>query len=81
MSFKFKTSITGKIANNGNTKEVEFAVILKYLSKFWRTLDKTLTNCEVNIILTWSEDCVITYTATNSAGAQVDPPEIIVPRD
>ena len=37
-------------------------VPLKYLSNFWRTLEKPLINCEVNLILTWSEDCVIVYT-------------------
>ena len=39
-------------------------VPLKYLSNFWRTLEKPLINCEVNLILTWSEDCVIVYTNT-----------------
>ena len=37
---------------------------LKYLSNFWRTLEMPLINCEVNLILTWSKDCVI----TNSTG-------------
>ena len=37
-------------------------VPLKYLSNFWRTLEKPLINCEVNLILTWPEDCVIVYT-------------------
>ena len=30
---------------------------LKYLSKFQRTLEITLINCEDNLILTWSADC------------------------
>ena len=37
---------------------------LKYLSDFWRTLEIPLINGEVNLILTWSNDCVI----TNSEG-------------
>ena len=37
-------------------------VLLKYLSNFWRTLEMTLINCEVNLILTWSENCVIFST-------------------
>ena len=37
-------------------------VPLKYLSNFWRSLEMPLINCEVNLILTWSADCVITYT-------------------
>ena len=37
-------------------------VPLKYLSNFWRTLEMPLINCEVNLILTWSENCVIVST-------------------
>ena len=33
-SFKYKTSITGKTTNDGNTKRVKFSVPLKYLSNF-----------------------------------------------
>ena len=58
-SFKSKVKITGKTPNNGNTKDVEIIVPLKYLSNFWRTLEMPLINCEVNLILTWSKDCVI----------------------
>ena len=31
---------------------------LKYLSNFQRTLEIILINCEDNLILTWSADCV-----------------------
>ena len=37
-------------------------VPLKYLSNFWRTLEMPLINCEIELILTWSRDCVIIYT-------------------
>ena len=50
---------------NDNEKDVEIMVPLKYLSNFWRTLEMPLTNCEINLILTWSSTCVI----TNSTGA------------
>ena len=40
-------------------------VPLKYLSNFWTTLEMSLINCEINLILTWSSTCVI----TNSTGA------------
>ena len=59
-SFKSKIKITGKTPNNGNVKDVEIMVPLKYLSKFWRTLEMPLINCEVNLNLTWSSTCVIT---------------------
>ena len=59
-----KVKITGKTPADGNTKDVEIIVPLKYLSNFWRTLEIPLTNYEANLILTWSKDCVI----NNSTG-------------
>ena len=64
-SFKSKIKVTGKTPNNGNEKDVEIMVPLKYLSNFWRTLEMSLINCEVNLILAWSSTCVF----TNSTGA------------
>ena len=61
-SFKYKTKITGKTPAAGNTKNVEIAVPLKYLSNFWRTIEMPLINFEVNLILTWSKNCVISST-------------------
>ena len=55
-SFKFKTKTTGRIENDG-TKNVKIMVPLKYLSNFWRTLETPLINCEINLILTWSDRC------------------------
>ena len=63
-SFKSKIKITGKTPSNGNEKDVEIMVPLKYLSNFWRTLEMPLINCEVSLVLTWSPTCVI----TNSTG-------------
>ena len=38
-------------------------VPLKYLSNFWRALEMPLINCEINLILIWSENCVISSAA------------------
>ena len=38
-SFKSKVKITGKTPNNGNSKDIEIIVPLKYLSNFWRTAE------------------------------------------
>ena len=65
-SFDCKTSITRKLEINSTEKEVGIAVRLKPLSNFWRTLDITLYNCEVNPILTLSENCVITRKSTRN---------------
>ena len=58
-SFKSKVKITWKTPADGNTKDVEIIVPLKYLSNFRRTLEMPLINCEVNLELTWSKCCVI----------------------
>ena len=63
-SFKSKIKITGKAPVTGNTKDDEKAVPLKYLSNFWRSLEMLLINCEINLILTWSEDCISSATGT-----------------
>ena len=61
---KFKIKITGNTPVDGNTEDVEITIRLKYLSNFWRTREMPLINCEVNLELTCSKDCVI----TNSTG-------------
>ena len=67
-SFKFKAKITDQTGNDG-TKDVEIMVPLKYLSNFWRTLEMPLINCEVNLILTWSSNCVLIATAIQNQAA------------
>ena len=59
--------ITGQTDADGN-QNFEIIVPLKYLSNFWRTLEMPLINCEINLIQTWSEKCVISYnTDSNQA--------------
>ena len=67
-SFKFKAKITGH-TGNGRTKDVEIMVPLKYLSNFWRTLEMPLINCEVDLISTWSSNCVLIATAIQNQAA------------
>ena len=64
-SFKFKTKITGQTDNDGRIDDVEIMVPLKQLSNFWRTLEMPLINCEIELILDWSANCVI--ISTNNA--------------
>ena len=61
-SFKFKTKVTGQTGDNGRIDNVEITVPLKYLINFWRTLEISFINCEVELILAWSVNCVIIYT-------------------
>ena len=44
-------------ADAAGTKDVEIMVSLKHLN-FWRTLEMLLINCEINLLLAWSENCV-----------------------
>ena len=46
-------------------ENVEIVVPLKYLSNFWRTLEMPLIKCEIELILTWSRNCVILSTESN----------------
>ena len=73
-SFDYKASITGKLEGNNTEKKVEIVVLLKHLSNFWKTLDMPLSNCEINLILTWSKNCVITNRARweKTAGSSTD---------
>ena len=66
-SSKYKQKITGVTDANGK-KNVEIMVPLKYLSNFWRNLEMLLINCEINLILSWFEKCVIaSNTVANQA--------------
>ena len=57
-------------------------MLLKHLSNFWRTLDIPLINCEISIVLTWPENCVLTDIITHAAvAAQGDDPALREIRD
>ena len=51
------------------------------LSNFWRTFEISLINCEVNLTLTWSANCVIVYTNVANQGAtfQITETKLYVP--
>ena len=77
-SCKSKVKVTGKTPNMDNEKDVEIMVPLKYLSNFWRTLEMTLINCGVNLILTWSSTCVIT-DSTGAGTFEINDTKLYVP--
>ena len=53
-------------------KNVEIIVALRYLCNFWRTLQMSLINCEINLILTWSEKYVLSYDTKATTFAITD---------
>ena len=72
--------MTGQTGDD-RTKNVEIMVPLKYLRKFWRNLEMSLINCEINLILTWSENCVIVSTnnANQNATFEITDTKLHVP--
>ena len=68
-SFEYKTKIVGnKPERSGNkadanrppvpTLNIEVTILPKYLSNFWRSPDLSLTNCEIEIDLSLTKDCI-----------------------
>ena len=47
--------------------------MLRHLSNFWRALDIPLIKCEITLMFTWSENCVITSKARRDADPDADP--------
>ena len=89
-SSKYKTSITGNIYNVGTGEasydankfgenETETVVPLKHLRNFSRTLNIPLINCEIELILTWSKNCVLVDMTVRAAVNNNDPPAIVAP--
>ena len=61
-------------ATKAGKNETEVVIPLKHLSNFWRSLNIPLINCEVELILTWSKNCVLADMTTKNAG---DNPAIV----
>ena len=77
-SFKYKTYIVGKTPeNNDSLTNVKLVISLKYLSNFWKSLNIPLINCEVELILTWSKNCVLVDMTERDA--EGDNPAIVAP--
>ena len=59
-SFDYKTEIIGSLdAVKDEKEDVTIAIPLKYLGNFWRSLDISLINCEITLILSWYKECVL----------------------
>ena len=58
-SFAWKIKILGSTPADDKTWDTEFVVSLKNLSNFWRFLDLPLINYEIELDLSWSNDCII----------------------
>ena len=87
-SFEYKTSITRNTynisvgeenyeENKVGKKEIEIVIPLKYLSNFWWNLNIPLINSEVELILTWSKNCILADMTARNAGNNNDPPATV----
>ena len=74
-SFDYKASfMENSVTQNNLTKnDVKVVVPLKHLSNFWKSLNIPLINCEVELILTWFKNCVLTDKLTRKTNYDVDP--------
>ena len=43
-------------------EKVEIMVPLNYISNFWKNLEMFLINCENNLYLNWSKNCILVVT-------------------
>ena len=77
--FEYKTKIVGnRLERPGNERDanrppvltlhVEVTIPLKYLSNFWKSLDLPLINCEKELDLSWTKDCVLIEQNNNITG-------------
>ena len=94
-SFNYKTKLVGNVdavadaADNDvktDLEDIKIVVALKNLRNFMFNLDFLLINSEIELILKWTEDCVLTEKATAGqllpGGAGVDTvPTINRPKD
>ena len=62
-------------ANKVSKNETDVVIPLKQLSNFWRSLNIPLINCEVELILTWSKNCVLNDMTVDAAAN----PAIVAP--
>ena len=74
-SFDYKANfIEGGVTQNNLTKnDVKTVAPLKYLSNFWRSLNISLINCKIELILTWFKNCVLMSKASREVNYGADP--------
>ena len=81
-SLKYKAALVEKTANHNDgkssVKEAKIAVLLKYLSNFWRSLEMPLINCKFHLELNWIKDYILS-TAGNSAKFEITDAKLHIP--
>ena len=68
----YKTKLVGKLSDGEEELEnIKIVVPLKHLSRFIFSLNILLINAEIELILRWSQNCVLTEKATRAECADV----------
>ena len=57
---------------NGILETTTITVSLKYLSKFWRSLEMPLISCKVELKLEWTRQCVLAAAGIDNVNANDD---------
>ena len=79
-SLNYKAKLIGNIGSNllavnnlvkAELRDIKIVVSLKNLSNFIFNLDILLINAEIELILKWSQNCVLTKRATRTAKAVI----------
>ena len=75
-SFDYKTKLVSTLPDGeDDLEDIKIVVLLKNLRNFMFNLDFLMINSEIELILKWSENCVLTENATRERKeATQDPP-------
>ena len=57
----------GRTPGDNNISDAVVVVPLKYLSNFWRSLNLLLINCETELDLKWTKNCIISEISRTPA--------------
>ena len=79
-SFDYRTKIIGSLGDNlpvvnnlvkAELRDIKIVIPLKNVSKFMFNLDILLTNAEIELLLKWSQNCVLTEMVTRETKAGI----------
>ena len=83
-SLKYIDKLLGNIVaqptsnnDNGILKNEAVAVLLKYLSNYWRSLETPLIDCKVEWKLRWTKHCVLSVLGKDNDNGAADSNNII----
>ena len=72
-TFKYKNKVIGNLPvdNNAELRDIKIIVSLKNMSNFIFNLDFLMINTEIELILKWSQNCVLTEMVTRKRRSEI----------